>query len=140
MHYFSEPLFDASEVTGPVDLDLFANNSAAGMTFCALLVDVDPRGRAEVVLSGIASAMEASVGCSLELHLGHTCCVIAAGHRPGLILSSSSFPRWALPRSAESHEADNKVFHDTVRQSRLRLTVRGSRARGPQELENSATS
>jgi uncharacterized protein len=54
--YTTEPLERPTEVTGPVELVLFASSSARDTDFTAKLVDVYPSGRAESITDGILRA------------------------------------------------------------------------------------
>jgi putative CocE/NonD family hydrolase len=140
--YQSEPLESASEVTGPIDLVLYASSSAADTDFTAKLVDVHPDGRAEIVTDGILRARHRHPGAPplepgavYELHIavGATSLVFGEGHRIRLDVSSSNFPRFdrntntggTIPEEDETAmvAAQNVVHHDRRRASFLRLPV-----------------
>ena len=54
--YQSEPLSDDTEVTGPIELKLFAASSAVDTDWAATLTDVYPDGRAMHICEGIRGA------------------------------------------------------------------------------------
>jgi uncharacterized protein len=90
--YTTEPLERATEVTGPIELVLFASSSARDTDFTAKLVDVYPTGRAESITDGILRArfreslakpvlMEPNQVYELHITVGATSQVFEAGHR-----------------------------------------------------------
>jgi uncharacterized protein len=140
--YTSEPLADDLEVTGPVELKLYAASSAVDTDFTATLTDVHPDGRAIHICEGILGAtfrqslenptpIEPGRVYPFAISLWETSMVFKAGHRIRLEVSSSNFPRYArnqntgllLGTSAEIRKADQTVYHDSHRPSCLILPV-----------------
>jgi putative CocE/NonD family hydrolase len=138
------PLADDLEVTGPVELVLFASSSALDTDFTAKLVDVSPDGRAELVTDGILRAryreslsrpqlLKPGEVYEFLIELGATSRVFPAGHRIRLDISSSNFPRFdrntnsggtiAADGSDDLVVALNRVFHDGQHPSRLVLPL-----------------
>jgi uncharacterized protein len=140
--YTSAPLERALEVTGHVRLVLHAASSAADTDWTAKLVDVQPDGRALSVTDGIVRAryrdgaerlLEPGRPERYEIEVGATSIVFAPGHRIGLEVSSSNFPRFdrnpntggviAHTRADELRTAHQTVFHDAVRAPHLELPI-----------------
>ena len=141
--YTTEPLTQALEIAGPVNMRLHAASSAPDTDFTAKLVDVHPDGRAFCMSEGIlrASCRELTASASLikpgEIYeyvipmvdLSH---VFLPGHRIRVEVSSSNFPKY--PRNlntgqdnfttAEVVTARQTVFHDPERPSALLIWVR----------------
>jgi len=131
--YTTEPLERPTEVTGPVELVLFASCSARDTDFTAKLVDVYPSGRAESITDGILRAcfreslvkpvlMEPNQMYELHITVGATSQVFETGHRIRLEITSSNFPRFdrnintggAIQTETEKGfvQALNRVYHD----------------------------
>lgn len=142
--YTSEPLDGQLEVTGHVRARLYVSSSAVDTDFTAALVDVHPEGRAELVCDGIlrcryrrsttsAEFLEPGVVYEIEVDLVATSYVFDIGHRLRLDISSSNFPKFdrnpnaAVSVAAAGREdmvvAQNTVWHDSARPSRLTLPV-----------------
>jgi len=88
--YTAEPLERPTEVTGPIELVLFASSSARDTDFTAKLVDVYPSSRAESITDGILRArfreslakpvlMEPNQVYELHITVGATSQVFEAG-------------------------------------------------------------
>jgi uncharacterized protein len=142
--YTTPPLEHDLEVTGPIELVLFASSSAPDTDFTGKLVDVHPSGRAEILTDGIlraryrdsvASATPLEPGRVYELHidLWATANVFKAGHRLRLDISSSNFPRFdrntntggpiASEGPAALVPALNRVYHDASHPSHVVLPI-----------------
>lgn len=140
----TEPLTKDTEVTGPIELVLYASSSARDTDFTGKLVDVHPDGRAEHLTDGILRARyrnSMSVpemltpGEVYELHidLWATANVFRAGHRIRLDISSSNFPRFdrntntgntVATDTAEAFVvAANHVYHDAGHPSHVILPL-----------------
>jgi putative CocE/NonD family hydrolase len=132
------------EVTGPIELRLFAASSARDTDFTGKLVDVYPDGRAIILTEGILRAryrtsftapepLEPEAVYEFRLDLWATANVFLPGHRIRLEVSSSNFPRFGRNSNTggaiASEAADryrpaiNRVFHDAARPSRLILPI-----------------
>jgi putative CocE/NonD family hydrolase len=135
---FDRPL----EVTGTVQLVLWASSSAPDTDFTAKLVDVHPNGAARALTDGILRAsyrrsrttpalLTAGQPEEFVIAVGATSNVFLPGHRMRLEVSSSNFPRFdrnpntgaTFGTSAELVAARQTVFHDSARPSRLVLPV-----------------
>lgn len=130
LHYLSEPLDRALEVTGPLELVLYASSSARDTDFTGKLVDVHPDGRTELVTDGILRTryrnsraspelLEPGEVVELRIDLGATSSVFDEGHRIRLDVSSSNFPRFDRNTNtggtiAEERIEDALVAHNTV--------------------------
>ena len=150
LSYTSAKLDAPYTVIGPVWVTLFAATSAADTDFVARLVDVHPDGRAVGLVDGIIrvscrdrypapglfeSRPEAGVApgtpYELCLDLQATGATFLPGHRIRLDVTSSSHPRWLRHTNTVGNildattlvVADQQVFHDPDRPSRLHLSV-----------------
>lgn len=142
--YTTAPLERDVEVTGPIELVLFASSSASDTDFTGKLVDVHPDGRAEILTDGILRtryrdslsqprSLEAGRVYELRIDLWATANVFRAGHRIRLDVSSSNFPRFdantntggtiASEGPEDSVEAVNRVYHNRSHPSHLVLPI-----------------
>lgn len=143
--YTSDPLERDLEVVGPVRLHLQAASTAPDTDFVAKLIDVYPDGRAINLLEGVLRArfrdslenpslLEPGRVYGFDILLGSTACVLAAGHRLRVEVTSSLFPTFdrhpgSARRPVEAGPQDwfvatQTVFHDASRPSRLLLPQR----------------
>jgi putative CocE/NonD family hydrolase len=138
---YSTPLLAQDlEVTGPVQLELFAKSSAVDTDFTAKLVDVGPDGFAQNLTEGIVRAryrnspekaefMNPDQVYKFTIDLWSTANVFRKGHRIRLEVSSSDFPRFDRnsntgedPAPAtKSVPASNTIYHDAEHPSALIL-------------------
>jgi putative CocE/NonD family hydrolase len=144
----TEPLAEDLTVIGPIVAKLWASTDGPDTDFTAKLVDVYPpspdfpdglalniadgivRGRYRNSL-GHAEMMEPGRAYELTIEPYPTALVFRAGHRIRLDISPSSFPRFdvnpntgePLGRNTGWRIAENAVFHDPARPSRLILPV-----------------
>jgi putative CocE/NonD family hydrolase len=142
--FTTPPLEHDVEVTGPIELVLFASSSARDTDFTGKLVDVHPDGRAEILTDGILRAryresmsepqpLTPGETYELRVDLWATANVFRAGHRIRLDVSSSNFPRFdrntntgqtiATDGPDDLVEAVNRVFHDRNRPSHVLLPI-----------------
>ena len=140
--YKTPPLEQDTEVTGPVRLRLWAETTAPDTDFTAKLVDIYPDGYTRNLTDGIIRARyrqgtdmarPITPGEPLEytIDLWATSNLFRAGHRIGLEVSSSNFPRFdrnlntghELGADAEMLPAIQTVYHDRDRPSRLVLPI-----------------
>ena len=136
--YSTPPLAQDLEVTGPVQLELFAKSSAVDTDFTAKLVDVGPDGFAQNLTEGIIRAryrnspekaefMNPGQAYRFTVDLWSTANVFRRGHRVRLEISSSNFPRFDRnPNSGEETAtvtkwvpATNLIYHDAEHPSAL---------------------
>lgn len=134
---FTGPVLEHDvEVTGPIEVTLYAATSAADADFTAKLVDVHPDGRAMGVVDGIVRAryrdgMDAPRPVvpgevyAYPIDLGATSLVFKAGHRIRLDVASSNFP-WYDRNSGSGRPAGEVTEHDFV-VARQRVHVGGAR-------------
>lgn len=144
--YSTPPLERDFEVTGTVELVLFAASDRPDTDWTAKLVDVDESGRAINLCHGIVRArfreslqrprpLEPGRVYEYTIPVGSTCALFRRGHRVRLEVSSSNFPHYdANPNTGaplaeatllDSVVATQVVHHDAGRASRLRLPVAG---------------
>jgi putative CocE/NonD family hydrolase len=140
---FSTPaLAKDVEVTGFINLELYAATSTVDTDFTALLVDVDQNGYARFLTDGIVraryrdsttKATEVTPGkvYKYNIDLWATGNVFKAGHRIRLYISSSNFPRFnrnlntggPIDKSSRSVVAYQTIYHDQQYSSALVLPI-----------------
>lgn len=140
--YTSSELAQDVEVTGPLEVHLFASSSAADTDFTAKLVDVYPDGRAYNVAEGIIRASGRNMTGQRELlnpgepyefviALGNTSQLFREGHRIRLAISSSNFPAFdrnmntgnPIGEDAGGILATQKIYHQAGFASYIELPV-----------------
>jgi uncharacterized protein len=140
--YVTVPLAADTEITGPVRLTLFAASSAVDTDFTAKLVDVHPSGFVQRLCDGIVRARFRNGLDAPELivpgtvyeytiDLWNTAQVFFKGHRIGLEISSSAFPKYDrnlntgddLATGTEMIVAEQTIYHDATFPSALVLPV-----------------
>jgi putative CocE/NonD family hydrolase len=140
--YSTPPLAHDVEVTGPVELVLYAATSAVDTDFTATLVDVHPSGQAIVVTQGIVrtrfrrslehpTLVEPGRVEEYRIVLWETSNAFRAGHRIRLEVSSSNFPQFdrnlnsgqALATGTDVVVAHQTIRHDRAHPSRIVLPV-----------------
>jgi putative CocE/NonD family hydrolase len=104
--YTGPPLTEDIEVTGPIDVVLYAASSALDTDFTVKLIDVYPRGQAMNLSEGILRArfrgsfekpepLERGEVQEFRIRLTATSNVFKREHRIRLDISSSNFPRFS---------------------------------------------
>ena len=140
--YTGEPLTDDLEVTGPLEVVLWASSSAVDTDFTAKLVDVHPDGFAQNLADGILRCRYRSSAErprpllpgrpeELRIDLWATSHVFLAGHRVRLEVSSSNFPRFDRNLNTGGDQATGTtwevarqtVYHDAARPSHIVVPV-----------------
>jgi putative CocE/NonD family hydrolase len=140
--YSTPPLEMSVEVTGPVQLMLYAASSAPDTDFTAKLVDVHPDGKAYNLSNGIIRAssrqslehrapIEPGKVYNYTIDLWPTSNLFSAGHQIRVEISSSNFPHYdrnlntgaKLGTSTEMITADQTILHDAEHPSRLVLPI-----------------
>ena len=141
--YTTPVLEDDVEVTGYISAVLYAKTDAVDTDFTVKLVDVWPDGKAVNIQDGVVRAMYRNNDPEnptpltpgeverYELDLWATSNVFKKGHRIRVEVSSSNFPRFnrnlntgVPPATAtKAVKADQTVFHDAERPSRIVLPV-----------------
>jgi hypothetical protein len=140
--YYSDPLPEPLEVTGMLKLVLFAASSAKDTDFTAKLMDIAPDGNARLLSDGVIRArfrnglhrtefIKPGDVYRYEIDLWQTSNEFKPGHRIGLAISSSNFPRMNRnlntggdnERESDFITADQIIFHDAKFPSHLILPV-----------------
>jgi putative CocE/NonD family hydrolase len=140
--YVTEPLAEEVEVTGPVRLELYAESSAVDTDFTAKLVDVWPTGFRQRLCDGLIRArfrdgmekpslIESGKIYRYTIECWDTAQLFKKGHRIGLEVSSSAFPKYdrnlntgaPLGKTSEYITAHQRIYHDAVHPSALVLPV-----------------
>ena len=144
----TSPLTEDVEVTGTVEVHLWASSSTPDTDFTAKLIDVYPpnedyiQGFAMNICDGIIRAryrnsresgemMENGIAYKFTISLQSTGNVFKKGHRIRLDISSSNFPRFdvnpntdaPLWSSGEKQVAHQAIYHDRGHQSHVVLPV-----------------
>jgi uncharacterized protein len=139
--YTSAPLAGPTELTGPVQVELWASTDTADTDFTAVLIDVHPDGTAlnlcegavRARQSGLPEPLVAGAVYPFTIDLVATSIVLPAGHRLRVHVSSSSFPMWepnpgtgrplGTDTDADLRVAHQFVYHDAQHPSRVILPV-----------------
>jgi putative CocE/NonD family hydrolase len=142
--YTSAPLQRDTEVTGPITVHLWAVSSAPDTDFVARLLDITPDGRSFNLTDGIVRAryrrfahgeplslIESGRPYEYVIDLWATSNVFKAGHRIGLQVTSSCFPRWdrnpntghPFGADAELRVAHQQILHDREHPSHVVLPM-----------------
>ena len=122
LRYVTAPLDEARTFAGPVRLRIHASAPAASFDLAAQLADVAPDGRWELLANGILRVTDGDADAEHVVELGSTAAMIAAGHRIGLLLAASDFPRFDLnPTATAAGGTTISVQHTALRPSRLVL-------------------
>jgi putative CocE/NonD family hydrolase len=142
--YTSAILREDLEVTGSAKVELWAAIDCADTDFITRLVDVHPDGTSYNIAEGIlrgryrddpdsfgpGTPMEPGQAYRLEIELCAMSNLFKVGHRIGLQVTSSNFPRWARNLNiwdqegatlADARIASVSIFHDQERPSRILL-------------------
>jgi len=141
--YSTPPLDKKLEITGPIEVRLFASSSARDTDWTVKLADVAPDGFAMNLTDGILRArfrqsferselLEPGKVEEFVIHAGSTSNLFLTGHQIRLEVSSSNFPRFSrntgtgnVPEKDRSFVvAHQTVYHDRARASYVRLPVR----------------
>jgi len=140
--YSTAPLDGPIEITGPIELTLFASSDAPDTDFTGKLVDVFPDGKALILCEGILRAryrngldkpelMEPGKVYQYDIEMGCTSVLFQTGHKIRLEVSSSNFPRYdrnpntgtEVATETRTRVAHQKVWHTAQYPSRLTLPV-----------------
>jgi putative CocE/NonD family hydrolase len=139
--YSTAPLARDTEVTGPLRVRLWACSTAPDTDFVARLVDVHPDGRAYNLTDGIIRArfrdgtpeslLVPGRPYLFDIDLWATSNVFKAGHRIGLQVCSSNFPRWdrnpntghVFGQDDELCVAEQTILHDAEHPSCVLLPL-----------------
>jgi putative CocE/NonD family hydrolase len=140
--YTSDPLERDLEITGPIQLKLFAASSAIDTDFTAKLVDVRPDGYAHNLQDGIIRAryrisesqpsfIQPGQVYEYTIDLWATSHVLRAGHLLRLEISSSNFPRFdrnpntgaPLGEDSRLEPARQTVFHSSTYPTHIVLPI-----------------
>lgn len=149
--YVTAPLPEALEVTGPIKVDLYASTSAPDTDFTAKLLDIGPNGFAQRLCDGIVRArfrdgmanpslIEPGTIYHYSIDCWNTAQLFKMGHRIGLEISSSAFPKYdrnlntgaPLGMTTEMAVAEQRVYHDAEHPSAIVLPVIPA---APEEVE-----
>ena len=142
------PLTEDIEVTGPVEVVLFISSTATDTDFTAKLIDVYPPNQDfplgfdmnigdSILRTRYLESLEhqklmkPGAVYQLKINLYPTANLFKKGHRIRVDISSSNFPRFDInPNTGEPLQrhrrmipADNTVFHDRARPSRIVLPI-----------------
>ncbi|MCB9384307.1 MAG: CocE/NonD family hydrolase [Bryobacterales bacterium] len=142
VEFRTAPLTQGVEVTGEIKLELYASSSAVDTDFTAMLVDIDPEGYERLLTDGIVRAryrnstekaelITPGKVYKYEIDLWTTSNYFKPGHRIGLQVSSSNFPRFnrnlntgeTTAGATGMTKADQTIYHDAEHPSALVLPV-----------------
>ncbi len=140
--YTSEPLSEPLDLVGAVRLVAFVSTSANDTDVTARLVDLHPNGFAQRLCDGVVrlryraghqhtQPVEPGAVYEVEVVMWDTAQRVLPGHRIRVDISSSALPKFAVnlgtggdeSEAASGVVAENRLYHDAGRPSRLILTV-----------------
>jgi putative CocE/NonD family hydrolase len=143
--YQTEPLEKDVEVTGHIEVELFASSSAKDTDFVVRLLDVHPDGRAFNLMSPTVEViraryregeekvalLEPGVVVPIRLNRLVTSNLFRAGHRIRIHVTSSLFPHFdrnpntgePVGKSARTEVARQEIHHNASHPSRIVLPV-----------------
>jgi putative CocE/NonD family hydrolase len=140
--YTTSELREDVEVSGPLELHLFAATSARDTDFTARLVDVYPDGRSYNIAEGIIRASGRNLTGERELvnpgevyqyviGLGNTSQLFRRGHRIRIDISSSNFPAFdrnmntgnPIGEDSSGDPATQRIYHRAGAASYIDLPV-----------------
>jgi putative CocE/NonD family hydrolase len=140
--YTTEVLEEDTEVTGPIEVNLWASSSAKDTDFAVKLTEVHPDGRSIIIQDSIIRAryresreqetlLEPGEIYEFTINLGTTSNVFNKGHRIRVDVSSSNHPRfdnnpntgnkWGT--DSEIIIAENTIYHDREHPSHIVLPI-----------------
>lgn len=143
---FSTPVLEEDVVVaGHIDMELFVSTDALDTDFVVKLVDIYPDGYEALILdypirarfrhgqeAGDVEMMTPGAVEKLIINMWSTAQTFEAGHRIGVHVTSSNYPRFAVnpnngaaldDSSTPAQEARNSVYFDTGRPSAIILPV-----------------
>lgn len=140
--YSTPPLIKALEITGQIELTLYAASTAPDTDFTATLVDVHPGGKAINICEGILrtrfrnsyeepTLIEPETIYPYKIILWETSNLFKAGHQIRVEVSSSNFPRFdrnlntgSTPGlDTEMELAHQTIYHSAQYPSHITLPV-----------------
>jgi len=127
---FVSPAFENPyDMFGNMKLNLVVSSEAKDTDFTGKLVDIYPDGRRILITDGIKMArhrnsfaaedfLEADKIYEIELDLNYTAYTMAPGHKLGLAISSSNFPKYKVnPNTGNPVHSDDVLDMKTVKNS-----------------------
>ncbi len=141
--YSTEPLTEGMELSGPLEVTLYASSDAKDTDFTVKVIDVDPDGRAYNLDETIQrvryragydkpiAMMEPGKVYKVALQPMTTSNYFAPGHRIRIEVSSSNFPRFDRNLNTGGNNYDevngvvahNKIHHSKQYPSSIRISV-----------------
>lgn len=121
--FTSDVLSSPVEITGPVNVALYASSSAPDTDFTAKLTDVYPDGRSMLILDGLVRAshrksfekselLAPGKIYDLNISLWSTSLVFNKGHKIRVVLSSSNYPKFDVnPNTGEMFGFTKPILH-----------------------------
>lgn len=142
LYFTTETLAADTEITGPIQLELYAASTAPDTDFTAMLFDVHPSGFVQRLCDGLVRArfragmdqpslIQPGRVYKYTLDLWYTSQLFLAGHRIAVSVASSAFPKFDrnlntgedLATSARIATADQTIYHTAEHPSALVLPV-----------------
>lgn len=131
LKYVTPPIEEPLEITGPVTARLYVSSDAVDTDFTAKLVDIYPAGddREMLMLDSIQRVkyragyevplppLTPGEVVEVEIDIGAISLVFNTGHRIGLFISSSNYPRFEVnPNNGDDFPGDRPpvVAHNTI--------------------------
>ncbi len=150
LRFATDPLTAPTEVTGSVHAVLYVSTDAPDTDFTAKFVDIYPDGREILMLDNIrrlkfhhgydkADPPAPGTVTQLDLDLWSISLILNKGHRIGVQVSSSNYPRFEknpntgddFPKEDNLRVAHNTLYMDKDHPSALILPLRATPAEAP---------
>lgn len=129
--YTSDILAEDLEVTGRINMRLYAATDAPSTDWVVRLCDVDDKGVSRNITDGIVRTHQPKSEGPYDIDLWSTSNTFLAGHRIRIQVTSSNFPRW--DRNTNTGEppahattlrlAHQQIYNDHLRPSHIILPV-----------------
>ncbi|MBI5091330.1 MAG: CocE/NonD family hydrolase [Candidatus Hydrogenedentes bacterium] len=147
LRFATEPLAAPVEITGHVDVTLYVSTDAPDTDFTAKLVDIYPDGKEILMLDNVRrlkfhkgfdkpEPVKPGEITKLDIDLWSISLIVNKGHRIGVQVSSSNYPRFEknpntgddFPKDDKLRVAKNTVYMDKEHPSAIILPVRAEAA------------
>ncbi len=114
LFFSTEPFTEPTEITGAVKLALKAKVDKLDTDFVAFLVDIYPDDKHYLMIEGSQKArfrhglaeeflLNKNEWYSIDVDLGYISLMLNTGHRLGLYISNTNYPKYSLPSGTENY-------------------------------------
>lgn len=118
LFFSTEPFSSPTEITGAVSLRLKAKVDQIDTDFVAFLVDIYPDNKHYLMIEGSQKArfrhelreevfINSDEWFTIDISLGYISLMLNKGHRLGLYISNTNYPKYNLPSGTENYWDDS---------------------------------